>query len=236
MSETTEFRIGSEVACSDGACGELRRVVVDPVKRTVTHLVVEPRLRRRAGHLVPVDLVASTRKEIRLRCTKSEFNALDGADETQLLPGATGQWSYDQAQMRSLPYFELGLTSTGGIDDMSMDSGSPGGVATDVGDAMEMGAVPPSITTDRVPVGEVEVRRGDHVHATDGEIGRVKGLVIDPSDHQVTHVLLDEGHLWMRKPVAIPIGSVTGVDDGVRLNITKNDVQALPPVDLAHSE
>ena len=34
---------------------------------------------------------------------------------------------------------------------------------------------------------------GEHVFATDGAIGRVQGLVIDPSDHCVTHVLLDEG-------------------------------------------
>ena len=36
MSETTEFTIGSEVACSDGVCGELTRVVVDPVARALT--------------------------------------------------------------------------------------------------------------------------------------------------------------------------------------------------------
>jgi hypothetical protein len=36
---------------------------------------------------------------------------------------------------------------------------------------------------DCVPVGEVEVRRGEHVHATDGDIGLVEGLVIDPASH-----------------------------------------------------
>ena len=48
--------------------------------------------------------------------------------------------------------------------------------------------------------------------------------------HQVTHVLLQEGHLWGRKEVAIPISAVTGVDDGIRLNITKKQVEELPPV------
>jgi sporulation protein YlmC with PRC-barrel domain len=81
-------------------------------------------------------------------------------------------------------------------------------------------------------VGEVEVRRGEHVHAKDGAIGRVQGLVIDPSDHHVTHVLLDEGHLWGEKRVAIPIGAVTGVDDGVSVSLTKDEVRDLPPVDL----
>jgi len=92
---------------------------------------------------------------------------------------------------------------------------------------------PQAITSDRVPTGEVEVRRGEHVQATDGPIGKVQGLIVDPADHHVTHVLLDEGHLWGKKQVAIPIGAVTGVDDGVQLNLTKDEVGDLPPVDLA---
>jgi sporulation protein YlmC with PRC-barrel domain len=64
----------------------------------------------------------------------------------------------------------------------------------------------------------------------------VQGLVIDPSDHHVTHVLLDEGHLWGKKRVAIPISTVKDVKDGVRLNLTKDQVRDLPPVDLDHPE
>jgi hypothetical protein len=94
MSNTTEFTIGGEVACSDGVCGNLRRVVINPVARVLTHLIVEPRHRPGAGHLVPIDLVDSTTKDIQLRCTTSEFGALDYAQETQFLPGADGEWSY----------------------------------------------------------------------------------------------------------------------------------------------
>jgi sporulation protein YlmC with PRC-barrel domain len=111
--------------------------------------------------------------------------------------------------MFSLPYYSLGMDA-------------------------ELG--PQATTYDRVPVGEVEVRRGEHVHATDGAIGRVQGLVIDPSDHHVTHVLLEEGHLWGQKGVAIPISAVTGVEDGVRLNLTRDEVRDLPPIDLDHSD
>ncbi len=62
----------------------------------------------------------------------------------------------------------------------------------------------------------------------------VQGLVIDPGSHHVTHVLLQEGHLWGRKEVAIPISAVAGVDDGIRLSISKHEVQDLPPVDIHH--
>lgn len=212
MSEARKFSIGSEVACSDGACGYLRRVVVDPVARAITHLVVEHH--RGSGHLVPIDLVASTEKEIRLRCTMSEFRALEDAEEIRFLPGASGSWDYEPAQMLLWSYYPLGV--------------GMGGTG--------MGAGPQPIITDRVPVGEVEVRRGEQVHATDGNIGRVQGLVIDPSDHHVTHVLLDEGHLWGQKQVAIPISAVTDINDGARLNLTKDEVRDLPPVEIDYPE
>lgn len=73
--------------------------------------------------------------------------------------------------------------------------------------------------------------RGEHMHAIDGTIGRVGGVVVDTSDQHVTHVLLDEVHLWGQKWVAISISAVTGVDDGVRLSLTKGDVGDLPRAD-----
>jgi hypothetical protein len=54
------------------------------------------------------------------------------------------------------------------------------------------------------------VDRGDPVHALDGEIGRVQGLLLDPDHHRVTHVLLQEGHLWGHKKVSVPVSAVTG--------------------------
>ena len=49
-------------------------------------------------------------------------------------------------------------------------------------------------------------------------------------------MLLQEGHLWGRKEVAIPIGAVTGVGDGIRLSITRQQVRDLPPVDIDHPD
>jgi hypothetical protein len=97
-----------------------------------------------------------------------------------------------------------------------------------------LGGVPQAVTRETLPLGEVTVRRGEQVHATDGQIGRVQGLVINPGNHHVTHVLLQEGHLWGRKEVAIPIAAVTGVSNGIELNITKQEVQDLPAVNVDH--
>jgi sporulation protein YlmC with PRC-barrel domain len=217
MTETTQFTIGAEASCTDGACGAVSRVVVDPVARAVTHLVVEPSHRQGLGRLVPLDLVDVTGGQVRLSCTMAEFSRLDPAEETQFVPGTSGYAAYGPAQVLAWPYYGLGGMGTGGI-------GTAGG------------NVSQTVTYDTVPLGEVVVRRGEHVHATDGDIGHVKGLVIDPRSRHVTHVLLQEGHLWGRKEVAIPIGAVARVDDGVRLRIARQDVQDLPPVDIDHPD
>ena len=96
-----------------------------------------------------------------------------------------------------------------------------------------MGVISPvqAILQDTVPLGEADVERGDPVHALDGEIGRVHGLLVDPDDHRVTHVLLHEGHLWGHKKVSILASAVTGVANGIRLSLTKKQVEDLPPAD-----
>ena len=87
----------------------------------------------------------------------------------------------------------------------------------------------PVILQDVVPLGEADVERGEPVHAVDGEIGRVEGLLVDPDNHRVTHVLLQEGHLWGRKKVSIPVSAVTGVENGIQLSLTRKQVEDLPP-------
>lgn len=213
MSEVTQFAIGSDVECSDGPCGRLLSVVVNPVANAVTHIIVEPEHRFGLGRLVPIDLVGSSEAKVALRCTKAEFDDLPRAEETHFLSDNGTEWGYDD-DVHVWPYQGLEVGRPGVVDDFG-------------------GNAPVAISYDKLPVGEVEVRRGDEVHATDGNIGRVQGLVLDPRDHGVTHVLLQEGHLWGRKQVAIPITDVAGVDeDGIRLGIAKEDVRNLPPVQV----
>lgn len=70
------------------------------------------------------------------------------------------------------------------------------------------------------------------MHATDGDIGQIRALRINPASRQVTHVLVREGHLLARKDVAVPFSSVAGFDDdGIRLSITRQQVRDLPPAD-----
>ena len=211
MSDAVSLLVGSPVTCHEGACGELVRVVVDPVARTVTHIVVEPRHGQGQGRLVPVDLIDEGASGIRLRCSTDVFDHLEYAEETHFVSAAGQDLGYGEGEVLAWPYYYGMGAETGGAG---------------------IGPAPRSYFASRVPAGDVEVRRGEPVHASDGEIGRVQGLVVSPGDHHVTHVLLEEGHLWGKKALAIPIACVKEVAaDGVRITLTKDQVRDLPSVD-----
>jgi hypothetical protein len=202
-----EFRIAAQVQCTDGVCGQVTEVVVDKKTWTVTHLVVEPPHRSGLGRLVSVDLVDTVTDEIELRCTVASFERMVHAEKTELLPGSNGGYGgYGLGQPVPGPY--IGRSSFGVI----------GGGLSDAFDP---------VVYDTLPPGEIAVG-GAAVHASDGDIGHVQGLVADRGDHHLSYVLLQEGHLWGRKQVAIPIAAVISVDDGIRLNITKQQVEDLP--------
>ena len=198
------FKIGAHVDATDGRCGKLIWLVFDPAGDLLTHLAVQPVDRDELARLVPIDLVVAAEDDvIRLGCDKRRFEQLDDAEDLQFV-AAGRDTGYDPGTY-ARRYFSMGLP---------------------------LGHHPSPMSSDRVPLGEVEIRRGDAVHAKDGLVGAVEGLVIDPADHHVTHVILQEGHLWGRKQVAIPIGAANREDDALRVDLTKDEIEALPAVDL----
>jgi sporulation protein YlmC with PRC-barrel domain len=206
MAQTT-FTIGAAATCTDGPCGAVSRVVVDPVARELTHLVIEPEHRSGLARLVPLDMVEGGDDGVRLRYTRAEFDQLPSAEETDFLPGGSGYDAYSAHEAYYWPYFGL---EGGGDPSLALAS------------AVE--------TRDMLPPGEIGVRRGEAIHASDGEIGKVEGFVVDSVGGHVTHVVLQEGHLWGRKQVAIPIGAVEKIGDGITTKLTKHEIEALPAV------
>jgi len=237
MQDTLEYVIGSRVRCAGDECGEVEFVVVDPVADQLTHLVVRPDDDGGQARLVPVHIAVPGPDGVDLNCTRARFDEFEPAVRTYFLPeadarigadvgaGARGGAGLGAAVARgdrvlAWPLYGLAMTPT------ALTGFVPG--------------VDPQLATatvEHIPAGEVGIRRGEPVHAGDGgEIGRVQGLVVAPPDSEVTHVLLDEGHLWGRKRVAIPIEDVTGIDvDGVAVGLTKDEIKNLPPVDIEGS-
>jgi hypothetical protein len=68
----------AEVHCSDGAAGRSTYVIVNPINRQMTHLVVKSSWPPFHEYLVPVDQVEETTPDlIRLKCTRNDLSMME---------------------------------------------------------------------------------------------------------------------------------------------------------------
>lgn len=211
--------LGCPVACADGDYGTLSDVVIDPTTRRVSHLVVEPHGDRIRARLVPVDRVdrAAGGEGLTLTVTRAGAEAFEPLRESSYLrlgefPADDPDWDVGIEEAYGLPFYA-------GADGLGL---GPVDVDPHVID-----------TYDRVPKGEVEIRRASPVVTADGHrAGHVEGFLVGDGEH-ITHVVLEHGHLWGKRDVAIPIGSVDRVEtDAVVLALTKDEVGALDDVEV----
>ncbi len=214
------LELGAAVHCSDDAFGDLSDVVIDPSIRRVTHLVVQPHDGSDLARLVPIVLVSTeptSDPAISLDCTSAELCAFEPIQESAYLrlgefPVEDPDWDVGIGEVFALPYFQ------------SFD-----------GMGVGMQAIDPdphfALRYDRVPKGEVEIRRASVVISSNGDhLGRVDGFVVDAEGY-IAHLVLEHGHLWGRREVAIPIGAVARThSDEIVLSWSTDEVGALKPL------
>ena len=216
------LELGRPVNCTDGPFGKLADVVIDPTTRHVTHLVVDPDGDHGKARLVPVELASGEDDEtnaIAVRCSVEEANQLEPVEETAYIrlgesPDLEPEWDLGVESVLAEPYYYYGTV---------------GGLGYETGPSDYDPHV--SVTYDRIPKGEVEIRRASEVSSADGhQLGQVDGFLVDDDD-AITHFVLERGHLWGRREVTIPINAVASVlTDAVTLTLTKDEVGELPSV------
>ena len=207
------LELGSRVDCTDESFGTLVDVVIDPISRRVTHLVVERDRDPWLARLVPVELAQpddDASGAVALRATVDEVRRLQPVHEVAYLrldgfPVDDPDWDVGIEEVLALPYYpwyDLEPTPTDYV-----------------------------ARYDRVPKGEVEIRRASDVRSADGHLlGTVDAFLVD-DDQLITHVVLAQGHPWERREVLIPIGAVTQVKtDVVTVSLTEDEAGALPPI------
>lgn len=200
-----EIPINAEIVCSDGRCGHASYIVLNPVTDKVTHLVVkEPNLPN-IERLVPIEMVSSSDSEhIYLKCGRLGMENMDPFIETEFIRSNTEEYT--------LPF------------DYSYS-----------GEFMMWPYVKPEdvsrIRIEHLPPSELALRRGAQVHASDGHVGEIDELVVDPETDRITHLILREGHYWGKKEVTIPVTAIEHIDENmVYLNIDKLTIENLPAV------
>jgi sporulation protein YlmC with PRC-barrel domain len=202
-----EIPLQAQVECEDGVYGRSVFVLINPVLDNVTHLVVKGDSFPYTEYIVPVELVSETIvNTIRLRCSKAELEKMDPFIKTTLIEekasGANFGYRGERYGMGSyyyLPYVDPEMT------------------------------VQVPVEHRQIPQGELAVRRGTNVEATDGYVGHVDEFVVNPKNGHITHLVMREGHLWGQKEVIIPISAISDTrDDTVFLTLDKQQIESLP--------
>jgi sporulation protein YlmC with PRC-barrel domain len=196
-----ELPLDVEVHCSDGRCGRSAYIILNPATDQITHIVVRERQPSRVERLVPVMLVANTAAEVILLKCTKEEFAA-------LEPFNQTQFVYGD-----LPHHAMDPNLT-----------------------MLWPYVVPSkrIVSERIrpiPPGELAVRRGTPVEATDGRVGRVDQFLVEPDSGHITHLCLRASHLRGDKVICIPVSEISEIKEKVvYLKVNKEAIASLPTV------
>ena len=211
-----DISVNATVQCSDGPGGRSTYVVVNPITEQVSHIVVKQKQPPHVERLVPAHFVKATApKQIELSCTRDQLSRFRPFVETEivrvrapLLDSANRAYHGDEDIM-SLPYTRMELSQT--VEEASL-----------------------SVTPHRfkaIPPGELALRRGARVQATDGRVGRVDEFVVDPESTYITYVIMRKGHLWGEEEIGIPVSAIERIaEDVVYLKLDKRQIEALPAI------
>jgi uncharacterized membrane protein/sporulation protein YlmC with PRC-barrel domain len=203
-----EISVNARVECQDGACGQVITVIVDRQTRKVTHLVLEDETLpyKPYQRMVPLDQIAeATRDVVRLRCTRNDVARMPHFIETHYIKKTEHSHSLYQ----------------GG-------EGAPD-------DASDVSATYSTFDEEKIPEGAVAIKPGTAVTATDGHVGVVSDLIIDPESGAVTHVGLQIGGPASREEVSLPLAAIDHVSgDTVYLRLSKEAIAQLPAIPLKH--
>ena len=200
-----EIPLNAQVECTDGVCGRSVYVLINPVIDQVTHLVVKEDSLPKREYIVPVEVVSATIADtIQLSCNKAELEMMDPFLQTNYIEEKVPDYSEYRSEstmgsMYYIPYVTPEKT------------------------------VQMHVVNQQIPPGELAVRRGTRVEATDGYVGHVDEFVVNPENGHITHLVMREGHLWGQKDVIIPLSAMGKTrDDTVFLNLDKHQIESLP--------
>jgi len=194
-----EFPLGVEVHCSDGRCGRSSHIILNPATEQVTHLVVREKRPSRVERLVPTVLVSTTATEVILLNCTLEEFA-----------------ALEPFNQTEFVYGDLPHHAT----DPSLTLLWPYAVSAKRVVDEKIRPIPP---------GELAVRRGARVEATDGRVGRVDEFVVEPDTGYITHLCLREGRLWGDKGVCVPVADIDRIQENVvHLKVDKETVASMP--------
>lgn len=164
-----EIDIGAEVFARDGKLGVVEKVVMDPARRLITHLVIGSGVFAHRERVVTLDQVASgDRHRVDLNLTLAD---------AAVLP----EYLEEHFQRRNEDPF--GQVVPSGI----------------FWPSEIVGWYKPDTPHEPLPSGAIEISPGTEVCCTDGCIGRVEEVLLDQETGQATGMVVRRGFFFHRE-------------------------------------
>jgi sporulation protein YlmC with PRC-barrel domain len=199
-----ELPLNAPVECTDGICGTSIYVLINPITKELTHLVVKE-TKSKTEYLVPLCLVSKTDKGcIKIDCSKKDLEKMDVFCQQSFIQETVQNYEgfsgYGKGTYFYWPYVKpINLTKYRLQE------------------------------TEEVPHGDIVMNRGTRVEAIDGTVGRVKEFVVNPKNCHITHLVIGKGLWWRKKEIMIPVSAIMRSSrDSVLLKLSKLQVKALP--------
>ena len=223
-----ELPLGVEMNCTDGKCGRSTYLIINPVSMELTHVVMRMAPAPHTQYIVPLDWIEeSSPKEIHLRCTMKGAMQLPVFIDTEYIELPAPLTKADARSSRREQEVPNELPSYLTQEDMATWSrvrAHPFVVATKRFDPDPL---------EHLPDGEIAVKRGAEVQATDGKIGRVDEFLVDPETLRITHLVLREATPLARREVSVPVSAIDSIyETTVYLKLAKKEVKALPTLPI----
>ena len=94
---------------------------------------------------------------------------------------------------------------------------------------MPIGPVPAELEHERIAPGDVSMDQHTVIEASDGRLGKLAALAVDPATHGITGIVVREWHHLHHIELLIPMKVVARLaDDTIHLSWTKKKVASLP--------
>ena len=198
---------GADVFSSTGnKIGRLDKVVIDPDDKEVTHLIIEKGIFFTTSKVVPIqDVNLETGEGLALNKTGEELDELPDYDESSYVGSVPNDYPYGNVDaVYWYPPLYVSLWTLGGSllrDPISTSR-------------------PRFVQSQQVtPEGSVALEEGAHVISKDDKhIGNLDRVILEPSDHHVTHIVVSEG-FFLKEKKLVPAHWISEVEkDKVHFN------------------
>ncbi|MDM5101428.1 PRC-barrel domain-containing protein [Aeromonas salmonicida] len=226
------------IDATDGNIGDVKNLYFDDEAWVIRYLVVEAGSWLSSRKVLISPIAAGTAdwsaKLLPVSLTREQVKNSPVIDSDKPV---SRQQEMDYMGYYGYPYYwgGAGLWGEGASPGILMSGYSNLGVGPEVAEAYEQ-AEATAHHNDDPHLRSCKAVRGYHIHASDGDIGHLQGLIVDVETWAIRYIIVDTSNWWLGHQVLIPpqwIQEVSWADGKVSVNLTRQAVKDAPHYDAA---